>query len=285
MQKTIAMDLGLWTIPETGFFLRNPDSLHGRISAMCGLYYAANDRVLKSRIVDPLLAMSYLARTVRTTSLLRSFLSARGSARLFQEYFDINASKNGLAGWLEKTPKHFQQIDRIRASVECAKFIFVMRNGEDVVASIKERYNKFPERFPNQKDYLYGVHLWNESMRNLGGNESHNDVHILCYEDFVVDSARAVSRVSGFLGLQRDKTASGGMGGLNIARHHETWKSHSLGEVAVQESRFGELFNEAERKEIRKLLNMDTYHRIRRNLNRDESAPADPPGQETKWPA
>jgi hypothetical protein len=72
--------------------------------------------------------------------------------------------REGKSVWIEKTPKHFRYIAFIRRFIPSAQIIHMIRDGRDVVASIYDRANSFPDRFSEQSALTYGIGLWNEAV-------------------------------------------------------------------------------------------------------------------------
>lgn len=53
--------------------------------------------------------------------------------------WDVEAYQGGYQAWVEKTPKHINKIRQIETVASNAKFIFIYRDGRDVVRSLIER--------------------------------------------------------------------------------------------------------------------------------------------------
>jgi hypothetical protein len=64
--------------------------------------------------------------------------------KAFIKILDEITLENGKSSWLEKTPEHLGQINYIERWVQRAKFIHIIRNGDDVVASLYEVAQKYP---------------------------------------------------------------------------------------------------------------------------------------------
>ena len=63
----------------------------------------------------------------------------------FVGILDRLASFQGKTGWLEKTPGHLYYIDDFARACPDARFIHLVRNGADVVASLYEVTQHYPE--------------------------------------------------------------------------------------------------------------------------------------------
>lgn len=53
--------------------------------------------------------------------------------------WDVEAYQGGYQAWVEKTPKHINKIRQIETVAPAARFIFIYRDGRDVVRSLIER--------------------------------------------------------------------------------------------------------------------------------------------------
>jgi hypothetical protein len=82
------------------------------------------------------LLLDLLGRPELRTCLPRLAVSPRQYARAFTTVLDTVAREQHKQAWLEKTPRHLEYIDDISALVSNAKFIHLIRNGADVVASL-----------------------------------------------------------------------------------------------------------------------------------------------------
>jgi LPS sulfotransferase NodH len=63
----------------------------------------------------------------------------------FVEVLDTLTMKQGKPVWLEKTPGHLRCVDQIEKLVRNARFVHILRSGEDNIASLVAVGNKYPE--------------------------------------------------------------------------------------------------------------------------------------------
>ena len=63
--------------------------------------------------------------------------------RLFKA-LDRDTIDHGYESWLEKTPLHYAYLDCFENNVSSAKFIHIIRNGVDVIASLYDAALKYP---------------------------------------------------------------------------------------------------------------------------------------------
>lgn len=106
--------------------------------------------------------------------------------------WDVACAESGALRWIEKTPPHVFQISRFMGFRPEAKFIVLIRDGRDVIASLKRRngYELVRDRIDR---WVYD---------NLAALQfvDHENVHFLKYEDLVTDPSGTLSQVCEFLG-------------------------------------------------------------------------------------
>jgi len=116
---------------------------------------------------------------------LKSFLKI--SRNLFK--FNKDTLMSNKHRWVEKTPKHIRSIGKILKYVPNAKIIIMLRDGRDVVCSIKERTGSIEE----------GLNRWikdNEAALPFLG---HPQVKVVKYEEFAKNPESVMRDVLSFL--------------------------------------------------------------------------------------
>lgn len=94
---------------------------------------------------------------------------------------------------VEKSPEHLVHLDRIRAAVPGARFIVMVRDGRDVVASLRARHGwQFQRAFD----------AWFELARVAAAALPSADVALVRYEDLVTAPEATLRRVCRFLGIE-----------------------------------------------------------------------------------
>lgn len=132
---------------------------------------------------------------------LRPRLLGSSYVREFVRLMDAAARHYRTAGWLEKTPWHLPYVDLIQARYPDARFLHVVRNGEDVVASILDGELKHFEQRWFMGGLAYAVRLWNRAAQAHLEHADRPGHLVLRHEDFVADPAQALRRVLEFLDL------------------------------------------------------------------------------------
>jgi hypothetical protein len=96
--------------------------------------------------------------------------------------------------WAEKTPKHILHFKFIRKMLPKTKFIAIVRDPRDVVASLKARFG----------DIEYGVKRWNrDNLALLEYQESATfPIHLVQYESLIASTEKTIGNCMDFLGEQ-----------------------------------------------------------------------------------
>ena len=69
----------------------------------------------------------------------------RQFSKAYIDVLDTLTLNQGKEIWVEKTPGNLHYIEKIEKLVSSAKFVHIIRNGTDVVASLYEVTNEYPE--------------------------------------------------------------------------------------------------------------------------------------------
>ncbi|WP_136255278.1 O-linked N-acetylglucosamine transferase family protein [Onishia niordana] len=91
----------------------------------------------------------------------------------------------------EKTPRHIYRISEIQEKFPNAKFVAMLRDGRDVVGSLKNRSGSLEG----------GIKRWIADNRALLQHEDNPRVHWVKYEDLVTDQVGTMQKVFDFLTL------------------------------------------------------------------------------------
>lgn len=171
--------------------------------------------------------------------------------------------------WIEKTPGHLYYIADFTAAVPDARFIHLLRNGADVVASLYEVTNQHPEQWGQGYTIEQCVEMWNRAVHlSLGyaGNINHHIVH---YEQLLAQPEGTLGNLCHFIGVPFETT-------MRDAHHtvaqqlitaHESWKSGALTPLQMTDhGKFTRLFTQAQQRAIAaQLISLapeDTYSNI-----------------------
>jgi Sulfotransferase family len=129
-------------------------------------------------------------------------ISLRCNVETFIQAVDAVSLHDGRPIWVDKTPDHLFYVKRIRQYIPDAIFIHIIRNGRDTVASLVDAATKYPEiwGWPETASLEYAVQRWNVALREslqYRGDPRH---YVVRYEELVLDPAKVLSGLCGFLG-------------------------------------------------------------------------------------
>jgi hypothetical protein len=182
-------------------------------------------------------------------------LSRRQYSRAFIAVLDAVARQQNKRVWLEKTPRHLHYIDDISALVPESQFIHLIRNGEDVVASLYEVVHQHPERWPSipPGNVVHCVERWVQSIglsRRYVGQPNHVMVR---YEHLVETPDEVIKRLCQCIGLPYEARMLERYSdhATPLVQPFETWKQSVQRAIGKGRARkFDQLFNEAQKRHI-----------------------------------
>lgn len=128
--------------------------------------------------------------------------------------------------WLEKTPEHLRRINAIEKLVGGVKFIHILRNGVDVVASLYEMTQKYPQIWGEPRQLECYVQRWARDIL-ITSRHQHKPNHLVVrYESLLAEPVTNLQEICQFLELpfeaamldNRVNVAS------NLIRKREYWK-------------------------------------------------------------
>ncbi|MFM9264070.1 sulfotransferase [Tychonema sp. BBK16] len=123
-------------------------------------------------------------------------------AAWFVGILDGLAVEENKSIWLEKTPEHIYFIDDIERLVPDAKFIHILRNGMDTIASMYEATRDFSELWGGVWDLEHCIERWKYAVLTSHKyvNKSH---HILVkYEELIDNKNLVLATICDFIGIE-----------------------------------------------------------------------------------
>ena len=107
--------------------------------------------------------------------------------RAFVRILDRLTRDQGKRYWLEKTPGHLLYVEQIRRLVPDARFIHILRNGRDVVASLYEVTRAYPEVWGGERTIDECLDRWIGDVRTTSRYLGHGDHIVVRFEELVED--------------------------------------------------------------------------------------------------
>lgn len=187
VQSILASHPSVWSLPETHFFVR---VVAGRRRRLLGL--AAGDGAS---------ALADVARLAGTTTFGRPRLpTIRAHARAFVSTLDAAALHAGYDTWVEKTPDHLHHVAMIESCVPGARFVHVVRNGADVVASVVAVALEHPELWGGRRSIRHAAAIWTSDV-GITARDAHPPNHVVVRYEQLIEDGGSLGGVWKQLGL------------------------------------------------------------------------------------
>ena len=179
------------------------------------------------------------------------------AVRALDGLLDKEAAIRGAKGWLEKSPEHMFFMNEIRASIEDARFVHILRDGPDVVASLYDAYQRYPAHWGWLGTPWRMVRLYNRYVQTTRANLGRPDTFVVRYDDLVERDTGVMDRLAAFLGMSAGTFTLDGAQSYRpeIVRADEPWKVRGdKGVIDTRGQKFGRLFDLESQARIRRSL-------------------------------
>jgi hypothetical protein len=121
------------------------------------------------------------------------------------QLLDRAAIDAGNDMWVEKTPHHIDHLNVIARHVPGARFIHVLRDGRDVVASQYHAQQQDPE-FWREWSTEKMAETWNVDVMRSLAHADRPDHLLVSYESLITDPERELTRASVFLRMDYERS-------------------------------------------------------------------------------
>jgi len=220
LQSMLGAHPDILALPESHFFV----SLRSRIPGFHRLGLA-------SRRARPKLAayLRQLAPEETETPTVARVSSMQALADSFVNALDERARRAGKSIWIEKTPRHLHHIPFITRLVQGARFVHLLRDGADVVASLYAVTNEHPEAWSGARTIDQCIDRWIGDARvtfEYIGRPGH---YALIYDRLIDDPKLELSGVCAFLGVAFDEAMLSGYAdqAAQVISGYEPWKANA----------------------------------------------------------
>ena len=157
-------------------------------------------------------------------------------ARRYVALLDHAANAQSKSHWIEKTPNHLLFLDEMAECVPGARFVHVLRNGADVVASVTDA-----DLHHGTDAFRGGVALWtarwNRAMKLHLARTRDSSHYLICLEDLIADPSAEWTRLCAFLDLDADAPLLVRPGSVVADCRREPWKRGALAGVVQPPAR------------------------------------------------
>jgi len=114
------------------------------------------------------------------------------------------AAEQNKSIWLEKTPEHIYFIDDIERFLPDAKFIHILRNGMDTIASMYEATRSFNELWGAGWDLNHCIERWEYAILTSHKYVNKSNHILVKYEDLLDDKTKLLREICKFMGIEYD---------------------------------------------------------------------------------
>jgi hypothetical protein len=177
--------------------------------------------------------------------------SMRSAVLFFDRIMTSEAQLAGKLAWVEKTPAHLFHIGWIKRCIPTARFVHVLRDGRDVVASMVDAAQRFPQarawkRYANLQASVQEYNRYSRESLKYYGDESHVFVryeHLIDSPELACDNLyRSLGLVGTVSDLDLDEVHR------RVVRIDEGWKAGSEGVITdTRLIKFNRLFDDEEK--------------------------------------
>jgi hypothetical protein len=165
----------------------------------------------------------------------------------FVAILDSIAREGGADGWLEKTPGHLHFIPLIEGHIPGVKFIHLIRNGADVVASLYDVTHKYPNEWHGAWSLDDCIHRWEGDVRRSLVYLEHANHILVRYEALVRDARETLVRLCHLLNIpfEEEMLARRGLVVDELVSHKENWKREVREPIhSTQGEKFNTMFDD-----------------------------------------
>lgn len=139
--------------------------------------------------------------------------------------------------WIEKTPRHLHYISSITVADPDVKFLHMLRNGTEVVASLHLATKKYPEEWGGLRSIDKCIKWWNRSIKASIKYKDQPNHLFVTYDRLITHPEEVLDGICHFLSVDYEpdmlrryhKTAQ------NLTGKKEKWKSRNT-EISLQKS-------------------------------------------------
>ena len=253
LQSMLSKHGDIFTFPESHFFVKA---------------YPRNN--LKRFLTIPRIAVAKIVKEIAAkhdkTEVLNEFVKANKFYRFHEPFvllLDLIAEENRTSNWIEKTPRHLHAIKNIKQRIPDSKFIHILRNGKDTVASMYNATNKYPKEWAKLSKFrkFNGLSLeecvdrWNYDYKESMKWYNEKDHHHIVFDKLIQSTENELKKLCKFLGLNYCSGMLKFYEDFNaIVEDKEKWKDNNKKPVLNRINTYREVFSEKECKYLHDYL-------------------------------
>ena len=181
-------------------------------------------------------------------------------SRPFISMLDKLAIDSNKYIWIEKTPKHLHHINEITKEISNVKFIHIIRNGKNNIASLYHARNKYSDtwakgRIVKGKSLNRCINRWKKDIqisKLFLGKENH--FHLF-YEELISDTSRVILNLYKFLDLDTNNIFINNEKHNQVITNNEPWKKNNSKSIRKTKSKFNSILSDNQKKEVSNKIN------------------------------
>ncbi|MEG4444370.1 sulfotransferase [Microcoleus sp. AT9_B5] len=146
---------------------------------------------------------------IKRPELLKDFddsQTVEAKVSWFVRVLDGLAAEQKKSIWLEKTPEHIYFIDDIERFLPDAKFIHLLRNGMDTIASMYDATKSFNELWGAGWDLNHCIYRWEHAMLTSHKYINKSNHILVKYEELLDNKTQFLGEICNFMGIEYDGT-------------------------------------------------------------------------------
>jgi peptidoglycan/xylan/chitin deacetylase (PgdA/CDA1 family) len=150
---------------------------------------------------------SFFRNEINRPEFLNNFdntQTTESKAAWFVSALDSLAKEQNKGIWLEKTPEHIYFIEDIQRLVPDAKFIHILRNGMDTIASMYEATRSFNDLWGGVWDLEHCIDRWKYAILTSHKYVNHPHHILVKYEELVDNKNLILENICDFLEIEYD---------------------------------------------------------------------------------
>jgi len=230
VQAMLARHPAVLTLPETAFF----EHLCGDLRWRWGDRDARPQRRrLRQRLgfahKRAYEALDKLQRRLSCEAARRPWpLRTEACVRRFVDMLDARTQAEGRAAWIEKTPYHLLYIPEIERHVPDARFVHVIRPGEDVLASIADANLRYENNDAFGGGTVHWSRRWNRAAQIHCAHARQPHHHFVFLDDLTRNISCEWRRLCAFLHLDASTELDASCDQLIADLGSEPWKREAV---------------------------------------------------------
>lgn len=150
---------------------------------------------------------SFFRDEISRPELLNDFddnQTVANKASWFVRILDGLAVEENKSIWLEKTPEHIYFIEDIQRLVPDAKFIHILRNGMDTIASMYEATRTFSNLWGGIWDLEHCIERWKDAVLTSHKYVNKSRHMFVKYEELIDNKNLVLGGICDFIGIEYD---------------------------------------------------------------------------------